>query len=146
MDSMRRNPAPARTTTRRWAGRLATAAATAALPAALLAAPVHADAPRSGSSAAVALCTVNGVSTAGTVINGTSGADTISCSFVGATDTVNGLGGNDTITVVVNRGHVNAGNDNDRVTVLDNNGGVVDGGAGFDVCSVNGGTKVNCEL
>ncbi|MEW2033560.1 hypothetical protein AB0901_24015 [Streptomyces roseifaciens] len=82
----------------------------------------------------------------GTVINGTAGPDTIRCSFVGVTDTVNGLGGNDNISVVVNRGRVNGGNDNDVITVLDNNGGIVDGGAGFDVCSVNGGMKVNCEL
>ncbi|QLE75691.1 hypothetical protein FGW37_32535 [Streptomyces rectiverticillatus] len=118
----------------------------AALPAALLAAPVHADAPRSGASAATAFCSVNGEFVAGTVINGTAGPDTIRCSFVGATDTVNGLGGNDNISVVVNRGRVNADNGNDIVMVLDNNGGVVDGGAGIDVCSVNGGSRVNCEL
>ncbi|MFC5148773.1 hypothetical protein [Streptomyces aureoversilis] len=146
MDDTRRNPARARTTTRRRIGRLAAAAATAALPAALLAAPVHADAPRSGAAAATAFCTVNGVPVFGAVINGTAGPDRIRCSVVGATDTVNGLGGNDNISVVVNRGRVNGGNDNDVITVLDNNGGVVDGGAGFDVCFVNGGTKVNCEV
>ncbi|MEU6236998.1 hypothetical protein [Kitasatospora sp. NPDC047058] len=137
------------------------AASVALAPLVLCATPAH----------AVSSCTVNGIPASGPVVSGTPGRDVIRCAYVGAGDTVSGLGGNDDIVVTgPMAGTVDGGPGSDRIstagvsgTVLGADGsdfllvngtvastGVVDGGAGndylrtgFDNGLVDGGTGLD---
>ncbi|MFF8845230.1 hypothetical protein ACF08N_21340 [Streptomyces sp. NPDC015127] len=113
-------------------------------------------------------CTVNGRTVTSQNVDGTPGSDLIRCASVPEGHSVNGLGGNDRITItntvsgvvegnagydyvtvggeVTSTGRIrgNAGSDYLQVNV---NNGVVNGGDGSDYCQVGSGTGtvVNCE-
>ncbi|MFD5323239.1 hypothetical protein [Streptomyces sp. NPDC127092] len=108
--------------------------------ASLLIAPLALSTP----AQAATTCTVNGTSVTGTTINGTAGADYISCATVASGDTVNGQGGDDYI--VITTGDLNG-------TVIGNAGrdyilveqGVVNGtaGGGNDADYINVNNRVS---
>ncbi|MFD0276292.1 hypothetical protein ACFVHB_20650 [Kitasatospora sp. NPDC127111] len=105
------------------------AASVALAPLVLCATPAH----------AVSSCTVNGIPASGPVISGTPGSDFIRCAYVGAGDTVNGLGGNDRIVVTgPMAGTVDGGLGSDYISTDDGVSGTIIGGDGSDFIVVNG--------
>ncbi|MFF8606254.1 hypothetical protein ACF06X_09970 [Streptomyces sp. NPDC015346] len=113
-------------------------------------------------------CTVNGFSRTATHLTGTAGNDYIRCASIPAGHSVDGLGGNDYISVtgtVAQGAEVRGGTGNDYMQVSTNNGlvagnegddyiqvntnnGVVSGGAGTDSCQVASGNapQADCEV
>ncbi|MER5206122.1 hypothetical protein [Streptomyces sp. NPDC002825] len=114
---------------------------------------------------AATTCRVNGITVTGTNITGTPGSDYITCNSVDVMNTVNGLGGNDYISIATtSSGAVLGGDGGDYVTVgtvvsgvvdggpgndylrVGTNNSTVSGGTGWDVCRVSAGNPpVNCE-